>query len=198
MAVEQEQYLKNDELKIYRGEDFVVSKYIRLHQPSLGEICDYGEQEYYSMIYNLTATPQSLKVQLWDMGIDYTEITPYELFYQMLYKLYPQERTSIIFGNLDLTKFQVMQRKDDESIFLYQEIFVGKIFNQNNELLYEFFGLEDAARFIGCEIEKLVEKLTVSDRYEDYKFTDVHLEPIVIDEYTYNMIVDYICKSHFK
>ena len=197
MAVEQEQYLKNDELKIYRGEDFVVSKYIRLHQPSLGEICDYGEQEYYSMIYNLTATPQSLKVQLWDMGIDYTEITPYELFYQMLYKLYPQERTSIIFGNLDLTKFQVMQRKDDESIFLYQEIFVGKIFNQNNELLYEFFGLEDAARFIGCEIEKLVEKLTVSDRYEDYKFADVHLEPIVIDEYTYNVIVDYICKAHF-
>ena len=197
MAVEQEQYLKNDELKIYRGEDFVVSKYIRLHQPTLGEICDYGEQEYYSMIYNLTATPQSLKVQLWDMGIDYTEITPYELFYQMLYKLYPQERTSIIFGNLDLTKFQVMQRKDDESIFLYQEIFVGKIFNQNNELLYEFFGLEDAARFIGCEIDKLVEKLTVSDRYEDYKFADVHLEPIVIDEYTYNVIVDYICKAHF-
>ena len=197
MAVEQEQYLKNDELKIYRGEDFVVSKYIRLHQPSLGEICDYGEQEYYSMIYNLTATPQSLKVQLWDMGIDYTEITPYELFYQMLYKLYPQERTSIIFGNLDLTKFQVMQRKDDESIFLYQEIFVGKIFNQNNELLYEFLGLEDAARFIGCEIDKLVEKLTISDRYEDYKFIDVHLEPIVIDEYTYNVIVDYICKAHF-
>ena len=197
MEVEQEQYLKNDELKIYRGEDFVVSKYIRLHQPSLGEICDYSEQEYYSMIYNLTATPQSLKVQLWDMGIDYTEITPYELFYQMLYKLYPQERTSIIFGNLDLTKFQVMQRKDDESIFLYQEVFVGKIFNQNNELLYEFLGLEDAARFIGCEIEKLVEKLTVSDRYEDYKFTDVRLEPIVIDEYTYNVIVDYICKAHF-
>lgn len=197
MAVEQEQYFKNDELKIYRGEDFVVSKYIRLHQPTLGEICDYSEQEYYSMIYNLTATPQSLKVQLWDMGIDYTEITPYELFYQMLYKLYPQERTSIIFGNLDLTKFQVMQRKDDESIFLYQEVFVGKIFNQNNELLYEFFGLEDAARFIGCETDKLVEKLTVSDRYEDYKFADVHLEPIVIDEYTYNVIVDYICKAHF-
>lgn len=197
MAVEQEQYLKNDELKIYRGEDFIVSKYIHLHQPTLGEICDYSEQEYYSMIYNLTATPQSLKVQLWDMGIDYTEITPYELFYQMLYKLYPQERTSIIFGNLDLTKFQVMQRKDDESIFLYQEIFVGKIFNQNNELLYEFFGLEDAARFIGCEIDKLVEKLIVSDRYGDYKFADVHLEPIVIDEYTYNVIVDYICKAHF-
>ena len=91
MDIEKEQYYRNDELKIYRGEDFVVSKYIRIRQPTLNEICDFGEQEYYSMIYNLTATPQSLKVQLWDMAIDYTEITPYELFYQMLYKIFPQE-----------------------------------------------------------------------------------------------------------
>ena len=146
MAVEQEQYYRNDELKIYRGEDFVVSKHIILHQPTLNEICDYGERDYYSMIYNFTATPQSLKVQLWDMGIDYTEITPYQLFYQLLYRMYSQEKTSIIFGDLDFSKFQLMQKKDDESILLYQEI---------------------------------------------------NGESIVIDEYTYNVIVDYLCKSHF-
>ena len=146
MAVEQEQYYRNDELKIYRGEDFVVSKHIVLHQPTLNEICDYGERDYYSMIYNFTATPQFLKVQLWDMGIDYTEITPYQLFYQLLYKMYSQEKTSIIFGDLDFSKFQLMQRKDDESILLYQEI--------------------DG-------------------------------ESVIIDEYTYNIIVDYLCKSHF-
>ena len=146
MAVEQEQYYRNDELKIYRGEDFVVSKHIILHQPTLNEICDYGERDYYSMIYNFTATPQSLKVQLWDMEIDYTEITPYQLFYQLLYRMYPQEKTSIIFGDLDFSRFQVMQRKDDESILLYQEI--------------------DG-------------------------------ESVIIDEYTYNIIIDYLCKSHF-
>ena len=112
----------NVELKIYRGEDYVVSNYIKIHQPTLDEICDYGEREYYSMIYNITATPQSLKVQLWDMGIDYTTITPFELFYNILYKAYPKEKTSIIFGDLDFTRFQVMQRKDDESILLYQVI----------------------------------------------------------------------------
>ena len=146
MAVEQEQYYRNDELKIYRGEDFVVSKHIVLHQATLNEICDYGERDYYSMIYNFTATPQSLKVQLWDIGIDYMEITPYQLFYQIIYKMYPQNKTSIIFGDLDFTKFQIMQRKDDESILLYQEI-------------------------------------------DD--------EPVIIDEYTYNIIIDYLCKSHF-
>ena len=197
MAVEQEEYYRNDELKIYRGEDFVVSKHIVLHQATLNEICEYGERDYYSMIYNFTATPQSLKVQLWDMGIDYTEITPYQLFYQLLYKMYSQEKTSIIFGDLDFTKFQVMQRKDDESIFLYQEVPVGDIYNLEYEFVYHFSNLLDASRFVGCEVDELIEELSKSNRYNDFIFDNVQFESVIIDEYTYNMIIDYICKSHF-
>ena len=197
MAVEQEQYYKNDELKIYRGEDFVVSKHIVLHQPTLNEICDYGERDYYSMIYNFTATPQSLKVQLWDMGIDYTEITPYQLFYQLLYRMYPQEKTSIIFGDLDFSRFQVMQRKDDESIFLYQEVPVGDIYNLEYEFVYHFSNLLDASRFVGCEVDELIEELSKSNRCNDFIFDNVQFESVIIDKYTYNTIIDYICKSHF-
>lgn len=137
--------LLNNELKIYRGEDFVVSEHIKIHQPSLSEICDYGEHEYFSMIYQLTATPQSMKVQLWDMGIDYTTITPYELFCNIIYKFYPQEKTAIIFGDLDLTKFQQMQREDDMSILLYQ--FLGN-------------------------------------------------ESVIVNESTYNIIMDYLRQTH--
>ena len=197
MAVEQEQYYRNDELKIYRGEDFVVSKHIVLHQATLNEICEYGERDYYSMIYNFTATPQSLKVQLWDMGIDYTEITPYQLFYQLLYKMYSQEKTSIIFGDLDFSKFQLMQRKDDESILLYQEVPVGDIYNLEYEFVYHFSNLLDASRFVGCEVDELIEELSKSNRYNDFIFDNVQFESVIIDEYTYNTIIDYICKSHF-
>lgn len=112
--------MDNDELRIYRGKDFVVQKHIRLHQPTLNEICEYGECEYYSMLYQLTSTPQSMKFQLWNIGIDYTSITPYQLFYNVLYKLYPQEKTSIIFGDLDFSKFQVMKNSNDNSIVLFQ------------------------------------------------------------------------------
>lgn len=139
----------NDELKIYHGKDFIVSKHILIHQPTLDEICEYGERDYYSMIQNLTATPQTMKVQLWDMGIDYTKITPYQLFYNIIYKLYPEEKTSIIFGNLDFTKFQIMQNNDDNSTFLYQYV-------------------------------------------ED----DNSPKEIVIDEYTYNIITDYLRQVH--
>jgi len=137
--------LENDELKIYRGEDFVVSKHIIIHQPSLNEICNYGEKDYYSMLYQLTATPQSMKVQLWDIGVDYTTITPFELFHNTLFKLYPQEKTSIIFGDLDFTKFQIVQRKDNGAILLYQVI-------DNDE--------------------------------------------VIIDEFTYNVIMDYLRQVH--
>lgn len=135
----------NDELKVYRGEDFVVSKHIVIHQPSLSEICDYGEREYYSMIYQLTSTPQSIKWQLWDLGIDYTQISPYQLFYSFIYKNYPKEKTSIIFGDLDLTKFNIMKRKDNDSIVL-------------------------------CQI--------------------INEDPVLIDEFTYNMITDYLRQVH--
>lgn len=134
----------NDELKIYRGEDFHLSDYITLHQTSLGEICDYGESNYFSMIYNITATPQSLKGQLWKKGIDYTTLTPYQLFWNLLYKTYPVERTKIIFGDFDFTKFTPK--------------------NYKNEVV-------------------LVQKIGG--------------EQVIFDEVLYNIMIDYICKSHF-
>ena len=112
----------NDELQVYRGKDYVISNHIAIHQPTLDEICDFGEQSYYSMIYNLTSTPQSLKWQLWEQNIDYTEISAYELFYRQICYMYPIEKTSIIFGDLDFQKFRAFQRKSDDAVFLYQEI----------------------------------------------------------------------------
>lgn len=115
--------LYNDELKVYRGKDFVVSKHIHIHQPSIDEIYEYGEKEYYLMVYNLTATPQTLKSELWDMqpSVDYTKITQFELFCYMLHNMYSQEKTSILFGDLDLTKFEI-NKKDDGTIMLCQII----------------------------------------------------------------------------
>lgn len=113
----------NDELRIYRGEDYYVAKHIIIHQPTLNEICVYGEREYYQMVYQLTSTPQSMKWQLWDMGIDYTTITPFELFC-ILYQQYSVNRTSIIFGDLDFSKFKIGEKTKDDNVYmeLYQVI----------------------------------------------------------------------------
>lgn len=122
-------YLGNDELKIYRGEDFIIQKHVRVHQPSLSEICDFGEKEYYSMIYNFTYTPQSLKAQLWDIGIDYTMITSYQLFHNLLFNAFPINKTSLLFGDLDFSRFE-KRTKDDGSVVLYQVI-------DNEEVIFD-------------------------------------------------------------
>lgn len=56
--------------------------YVRI--PTIGEILDH-EQTYYSIAYNLTSTPYQQMVRLDDMGIDYTEISEWELFMQTMH-----------------------------------------------------------------------------------------------------------------
>lgn len=78
------------------------------------------------------------------MEVDYTEITPWELFIGLLYKIHPQNQTYILFGDLDFTKFEVKVDEENKSIYLEQFI---------ND------------------------------------------ERVVIDEYTYGIIIDYLCKA---
>lgn len=155
----------NDELRIYRGKDYVISDHIVIKHPTLDEICEYGESEYYSFIYNFTATPQSLKAQLWQMGVDYTTITPYQLFYSILYKMYTPEQTSILFGDLDFTKFE-LQVKEPEIVF------------------------DDNTESTESDDTKLVEPQPFLVQEKDGNL-------IIIDEYTYELMINYICGIHF-
>lgn len=109
----------NDELQIYRGKDFTIKPGITIHQPTLDEICDYGERAYWSMIYTLTSVGADLKFQLYDMGIDYTQVGDFELFYSLLSPSYDPSRTYIITGDLDFTQFQLFQKKDSQDIVMY-------------------------------------------------------------------------------
>ena len=95
--------LEIDELQMYFGEDYIVNSYITIHQPTIGEIVKYGEKEYYSMIHTLTCIPSDMKSQLWDLQIDYMEISDFTLF-MLLTRALSQEQTSLIFGDLDLSK----------------------------------------------------------------------------------------------
>ena len=69
-----------DDLKIYRGCDIPVTSKIIVKQPRLQQIVDFGEKEYFYAIYTLISVGADLKWQLWEKGIDYTEIEDYELF----------------------------------------------------------------------------------------------------------------------
>lgn len=111
-----------NDLDIYRGKDILVSDKVVIRQPTVGEICDYGEKDFYSMIHTLTSVGADFKWQLNEVGVDYTKISDYELFYSLLYRNYNQEQTHIIFDNLNLSSFDLRKDVKTDEVVLYDEI----------------------------------------------------------------------------
>lgn len=112
-----ENLLEVDELALYFGDPYVVNDYITITIPKLGEVVKYGERQYYSMVQTVTAIPSEMKSQLWDMGLDWTQLTDFQLF-MMLVPTLPQEKTSILFGDLNFQAMRPFENKDNDTIFL--------------------------------------------------------------------------------
>lgn len=74
-----------DELKIYMGCDIYITPKIKVSQPSLLQIAEFGEKRYFNAVRLLTSVGADLKWQLWDYGrIDYTKIDDYDLFVKFI------------------------------------------------------------------------------------------------------------------
>jgi hypothetical protein len=111
--------LEVDELLLYFGDDYVINKNIRIHQPLVGEIVNC-ERDYFSMVHTLTAIPSDHKSQLWDMGIDWCQIEDFELF-RMLAPTLTQDKTEILFGELDFSKMRQYPNKDGDIVLADKE-----------------------------------------------------------------------------
>ena len=117
-----------DELKLYMGDDYKINNDFSIHQPSLREIAEFGEQEYYTMITLLCSVGADLKWQLDDVGIDYTKISDFELFACVLKKCLPTASTKILFGDtIDFSKMQYVFNNEIQDSVLIQVLENGKI-----------------------------------------------------------------------
>lgn len=94
-----------DELQLYIGDDYVINDYIRVLQPTIRQIAEFGEKEFFSVVHTVTAIPSDMKSQLWDLGIDWMEVDDFELFVMLSQTLTP-DRTKLLFGALDFTKLK--------------------------------------------------------------------------------------------
>lgn len=105
-----------DELLMYFGDDYRISENIIIHQPTIGEIVLWGEKKYFSMITTLCSIPSDMKSFLFDNGIDYETISDFD-FFLFMYKGFSKSETSIIFGDLELEKFEPCKLKDEIVLF---------------------------------------------------------------------------------
>lgn len=85
--------------------------------PMVGDILDHDE-EYFSAVYSLVATPYDMMLPLDSIGIDFTKIDSFDIFCLMFNNLKTLD-LSLIFGDLSLENFQFAKNeKTGEAILL--------------------------------------------------------------------------------
>lgn len=93
-----------------------INDSIHIVIPTVGEVID-NEDDYYSLVFALTASPIDMMVQLDDIGIDFTTINDYELFLLLFSSMQTQD-TSLVFGDLDLKKFELAVSGQNSNLIL--------------------------------------------------------------------------------
>nr|DAM23740.1 MAG TPA: hypothetical protein [Caudoviricetes sp.] len=115
------------------GEDFVIStgndKELKVRMPKVRDIIKFGEPKYYKIVYAFAATSSDYKFQLDDMGFDWQEVSDYDMFI-LLFKSMRHEDLSILFGDVDMSKFElVIDNETGEKLFINEEngLIINKI-----------------------------------------------------------------------
>jgi hypothetical protein len=87
--------------------EYAINDNIHIKIPTVAEILE-DEDSYYSIVSLLTAMPIDMLLWLEEVGIDFTSINDYELFLYIFPSIMTMD-TSLVFGDLDLTKFVLDQ-----------------------------------------------------------------------------------------
>ena len=173
--------------------EIVPNLFLRI--PTVGEILE-DEDKYYGIVSSLTASPFQYMVQLDDMGIDYTQITDYQLF-MMLFPMYAQSDLSLIFGDLDTSDFNVYINQDDDSQVIYSpsnNIVIDElVYNDLSDMIRKINLFEKVKSKPGNESARkyLLEKERKKQRRNANKPRFPYLEKMVIalvntSEFPYN------------
>lgn len=165
-----------DDLKIYRGHDIRITDKIIVTQPTIDQIIEFGEKQYFQTVYCLTGVGADFKWQLWDYyGIDYTQIDDYELFKKMIWRSLSSKKHIYI---------ELMENQEE-----YEE----QLKNISEEELSEM--LVNPLSLILKDIDLADFEEYKSDRsHETFLYDKEH--DITIDRFVYTRIVDVVRKIH--
>ena len=107
-----------DELQQLCGYGLKLCDGLEIHQPLVGDIVKLGEQEYFSMIFMLTAIPSDMIAQLHKMGLCWENVENFELFCMLVPSL-PLDSTRVLFGpDLDFSGFEIKPMEEGRGCYL--------------------------------------------------------------------------------
>lgn len=163
-----------DELSIYRGKDIYITPKIIVTQPTLSQIEEFGEKKYFQAVQYLTSVGADLKWQLWDIGVDYTEIEDYDLFVSFICRFLSSKKK--LYEQL-LNNEEYADKIND----LPDEELKSLLINPLELILKNI----DLADFTLCTLGD-TEQLILYDEEHD----------ITIDRFVYTRIVEVVRKIH--
>ena len=106
-----------DDLQLYLGAPYVINDNITILQPTIKQIAEFGEKEFFSVVHTITAIPSDMKANLDDMGLDWMEVEDFELFMMLVQTLTP-DRTHLLFGDLNFSKLRPFRNNENGDIVL--------------------------------------------------------------------------------
>lgn len=161
-----------------------VNDKINIYVPTVGEIIEC-EDDYYSLVSILTAMPIDFMVQLDDLGIDFTSINEYDLLLILFPELKSKD-TSMIFGDLDLSGFELMVNRQNNNIVLRDELnditIDRSVYGMISNTLRKIHSLERDRRKPANEEAKkfMLERARKKLRRNKNKYRDSQLESFII------------------
>jgi hypothetical protein len=121
------------------GEDLRLNEHIYLHNPTILEVKNFGEQKYLQLVQLLTMRPYDDCAALYKAGLDYADFSDFDIFLRNSKNITP-DISSIILGDINFSKFNIEINEElkkpilkfeniiiDEIIFAYIATFVRKI-----------------------------------------------------------------------
>lgn len=112
-----------DRLKMLMGKDYVTKSGILIKQPTMEQISEIGEEEFYRNLNVWVTNTTSYRLSLWKSGVDWCKLTDFELFCS-LYKAVDPDVISIILPELDISSFEQKYKilgEDEYELVLYSE-----------------------------------------------------------------------------
>lgn len=113
-----------DKLKMYFGEDFTY-KGITISMPTIGNILEIGESNFFKSLSPFLYNSTSIRVLLWDNGIDWNNVKDIEVFDIMRRMQDEKSGVNLLFKGISLDDFKLLAIKpEDDSekqMFLYDE-----------------------------------------------------------------------------
>lgn len=102
-----------DKLKVLSGEPIKLNG-ITLYQPTLRQIKEFGEDNFYSTFWMLCSSAWDMPSLFDDIGVDFMTVSDWQFFMQIALQT-NKEKTELIFGDLDFSEFIPMTRNNTET-----------------------------------------------------------------------------------